>query len=475
MPPARTVVGTAFALRQRVSWPATFRTTGLGRLEGGEIVLVPLQRVAEVVQRSRELLSLGVALLVVAGELTAEATRELAASGPPAVVVPVETDLMLLREEIERYITRRRRELFAWDGELHRALFDPAVAGAGVGDLIETAARLAGATAVLDRGGELAVRPRGAAVPDDVIARIRAVGAAPAAGPLLIERAPYVLASPVAAGSEVRGVAALVGVDGVSLDEHESTVVTLASACAIALSREPVALLPSLGDLLASPPEGLLAARSWTAAVFHCPAAYIQGFRRALQAEMEGRRARLAVALLSGAPVALASVDELFPWESVVAAVSSRLGSVDVRAGISRVQHDDASAMEAVRQAREAVSRGPGPVTRFETVELEALLGSLQGVESFVRSRLRPLLDSSALNRELLQTLAAYLRTGRNAKEAAEELAVHRNTLIYRLRRITDLLQLDWRDADAIFALDLALRLLERGAIAPEGSAPRSG
>jgi hypothetical protein len=475
MPSARTVVGTAHALRQRVSWPASFRATGLGRLEGGEIVLVPQKRVGEVVQRARELLSLGVALLVLPGELSEAETADLADSGPPAVVVPAETDLTTLREDLERYITRRRRELFAWDGELHRALFDAAIAGAGVGDLIDATARLAGATAVLDRGGELEVRPRGESVPADVLARIRSVATAPVGGRMLVERAPYVLASPVIAGSDVRGVVALIGVDAAMLDEHESTVATAASACAIALSREPVALLPSLNELLADPPDGLLTGHAWTAAVFRCPAPYILGFRRALQAEMAARRAQIALALLAAAPVAVATVDELFPWESVVAAVASRIGSVEVRAGISRVHHDDADVLEAVRQAGEAVSRGPGPVTRFESVELEALLGSLQGVESFVRSRLRPLLDGSALNRELLQTLAAYLSTGRNAKEAAVVLAVHRNTLIYRLHRITDLLQIDWKDADAIFALDLALRLLERGAIAREGSGPRSG
>jgi DNA-binding PucR family transcriptional regulator len=44
---------------------------------------------------------------------------------------------------------------------------------------------------------------------------------------------------------------------------------------------------------------------------------------------------------------------------------------------------------------------------------------------------------------------------------AATSLHVHRNTLLYRLRQIDELLEVDVGDADCAFALDLALRILE--------------
>jgi hypothetical protein len=449
------------------------RSTGLGRLEGGEVVLVPEHRVAEVVQRCGELLTLGVALLVLAGDGGADQVTELQRAGPPAAFIPAGTDLLALREEIEHFITRRRRDLFAWEGELHRALFDAAVAGASLGDLVDIAARLSGAIALIDRGGDLELRPRGETIPADVAAQIRGLAAMAGSGRLLIERAPYVLASPVIAGTEVRGVVALVGVDDRMLDEHESTVVTMASACAISLSREPVTVLPPLGDLLANPPDGLFEG-AWTATAFRCPASFVQGFKKAFESEMDARLAATSIGLQGTTPVALSAVDERFGWEGVVAAVGRRLGAVQIAAGVSRPQHDTVRPTEAVRQALEALGRGTGQVTRFESVELDSLLGSLEGGDSFVRSRLGPLLDETPGSRELVHTLAAYLRTGRNAMEASVVLAVHRNTLTYRLRRITDLLEIDWKDADTVFALDLALRLLERGVSRREGTAPRS-
>jgi purine catabolism regulator len=140
-----------------------------------------------------------------------------------------------------------------------------------------------------------------------------------------------------------------------------------------------------------------------------------------------------------------------------------------LRGGLSRQQRGTAAAREAVRQSSEALVRGGrDAITRYEDVELESLLHSLHGADSFVEVRLGPLLDGSPASVELLLTLQTYLATGRNAKEAASRLAVHRNTLIYRLRRLQDLLDIQWDDADGVFAIDLALRLL-RTTLSPYG------
>ncbi|UKS29342.1 PucR family transcriptional regulator ligand-binding domain-containing protein [Paenibacillus sp. HWE-109] len=58
----------------------------------------------------------------------------------------------------------------------------------------------------------------------------------------------------------------------------------------------------------------------------------------------------------------------------------------------------------------------------------------------------------------LLITLEAYLRLGSNTKQVAEELFIHRNSVLYRLERIREILQKDLSDAEVHLRLVLAIR-----------------
>ena len=59
----------------------------------------------------------------------------------------------------------------------------------------------------------------------------------------------------------------------------------------------------------------------------------------------------------------------------------------------------------------------------------------------------------------LLQTLGAYLATNGSPTEAADRLHLHRNTVLYRLGRIEDVLGVDLRDAEVRLGLHLALKI----------------
>ena len=59
------------------------------------------------------------------------------------------------------------------------------------------------------------------------------------------------------------------------------------------------------------------------------------------------------------------------------------------------------------------------------------------------------------------RTLMAYLRWERNVTAAAAALYLHRNTLLYRLHKLRDLLPADWDDPDTREYALLSLRLLE--------------
>lgn len=64
-------------------------------------------------------------------------------------------------------------------------------------------------------------------------------------------------------------------------------------------------------------------------------------------------------------------------------------------------------------------------------------------------------------NSDLVKTLSVYLKSGRSIQRVASELACHRNTINYRMRRIEDLLYLDINDYENAFILELAFRVLE--------------
>ena len=66
----------------------------------------------------------------------------------------------------------------------------------------------------------------------------------------------------------------------------------------------------------------------------------------------------------------------------------------------------------------------------------------------------------------LLEVAQTYVEAGGNLNEAARRINVHRNTMLYKLNRISRLLQRDIRDADTQFTVWLAIRLANLAATA---------
>ena len=76
----------------------------------------------------------------------------------------------------------------------------------------------------------------------------------------------------------------------------------------------------------------------------------------------------------------------------------------------------------------------------------------------------RPLVERDRERRsDLVSTLRAYFASGGNASEAADQMFLHRNSMLYRLSRIQELTGLDLKDPDASLALRLGLLVLEKG------------
>lgn len=66
----------------------------------------------------------------------------------------------------------------------------------------------------------------------------------------------------------------------------------------------------------------------------------------------------------------------------------------------------------------------------------------------------------SIKNTSYIETLYTYLGCSKNPSMACKKLFIHRNTLDYRIQRITKLTGIDWNDGDLLFRLYLSINIL---------------
>jgi PucR-like helix-turn-helix protein/diguanylate cyclase with GGDEF domain len=130
---------------------------------------------------------------------------------------------------------------------------------------------------------------------------------------------------------------------------------------------------------------------------------------------------------------------------------------------------------ESARSARAALSglvaapawaQAPRPVAADDLLPERVLIGDLIARRTLVSQAYAPLAASQG---SLLETLSAYLGTGRSLEAAARTLYVHPNTVRYRLRRVSDVTGWDPLDARESYVLQMALAL---GRLDAAGAAP---
>ncbi|MEA2533466.1 MAG: hypothetical protein QOJ93_1277, partial [Actinomycetota bacterium] len=154
-------------------------------------------------------------------------------------------------------------------------------------------------------------------------------------------------------------------------------------------------------------------------------------------------------------------------WSAFQAELLHDLGGPGCRVGVGGTC---VAASDYPRSYREAVlalriqrlSQGMERVTFFDGLGVYRILADLKDlslVESFVRVWLGSLIDyDEQKGADLVMTLTSYLEHGGNYEATAHALAVHRNTLKYRLQRIREISGRDLGDPDTNFNLQLATR-----------------
>jgi purine catabolism regulator len=165
--------------------------------------------------------------------------------------------------------------------------------------------------------------------------------------------------------------------------------------------------------------------------------------------------------------------DSVVAWvDALRAALEESLApdSMPVVAGVGRSPGAETTPYAAMREATRAAEIAAGMASGGSACLHFARLGALRLIfhladnpelRAFQRDVLGPLEVSDAQRRsEFVRTLDAFLRAGGNHMRAARDLNVHRNTLIYRLERIQELLSgADLEDPEMRLNLQLALKI----------------
>ncbi|WP_402469410.1 PucR family transcriptional regulator [Isoptericola aurantiacus] len=129
---------------------------------------------------------------------------------------------------------------------------------------------------------------------------------------------------------------------------------------------------------------------------------------------------------------------------------------------VPNVSEATASARSALAglAAAPAWPQAPRPVLADDLLPERVLTGDRTARRTLVAQAYRPLEEATG---SVLETLSAYLGTGRSLEAAARRLYVHPNTVRYRLRKVSEITGWDPLDARESFVLQVALALGQLG------------
>jgi len=500
--------------RREVVWCTTLRARppAFTPLRGGELLLIDPRVLAAVDSRltlARLLESLagqGVAGAAVLGRVSTEARRVAEANGLPLLALPGTVPLDQVEQQVLRYIVDRRAELHERAQDLHRQLSELALAGRGLPALLSRLHELTGVPVMLERDAALDVVGAGrlserasAAIAAERPALEEWLREVPlsafdppvALRPLLDGQSRLI--APILVQGSIAGFLSLLGSDGELGELHRLAVGRAAHACAIELVRARAArdardeVEEELLDVLtAGRPGSQEAARARAKRKgFDVDAPYLVCAAAADEAAGAARiraawerllstmrlsalvreRGAATMALISlpprRAPDAKSLVEQLQRAARTAVSGPVALGYGAIRSGAAEVAAAAREAEQALLMGRRL--SGADSLTAFADLGLYRLLYALQPLPELRAFRDEALERLRAKDRGgvLLPTLAAYLATNGSPTDAADRLHLHRNTVLYRLGRIEDLLGVDLRDAEVRLGLHLALKIGE--------------
>lgn len=492
LPPDTTVVAGAAGLTHQVTWATTLRATppAFVNLRGGELALVPVAAALALDERLtlahlvERLAYVPIAAIAALGDIAADACAVADAARLPLLHLPPSADLREVEREIQRLISDYEAQIDRRAAQLTNQLTQRSLAGAGIHGLIETLAeRLGRGIACYGPAGEpRAYVARGPA-------RVALQTLRPATTGYVGHLGQTLWVQPLVAAQDRFGFLAIIAE---SLDDWDRLALERgAAALALELAKEQAVLAAEerlrgnfLQTVLAGPPadnEALLQRGRELGYDLRQPHVALLCAVSAPDEPTADRIAALvgaALATLDIAAPTMRRADGVLCFlplpqrgrlHDVAEQIRARVAAVLPMAAVAigGVAPAVAAWPRSLREAEQAFYLGcrlldSAKVLDFGNLGVYRLLAILRDspeLWEFYRATLAPLADyDRRQDAELLKTLEAFFANLGNLARAADSLHVHRNTLLYRLGRISEITGLDLDNPEDRLALWLALK-----------------
>ncbi len=150
--------------------------------------------------------------------------------------------------------------------------------------------------------------------------------------------------------------------------------------------------------------------------------------------------------------------------------VTSNLNGMKINIGIGRYYESIENLPRSYKEALEALNLGKkivgsGKGIHFNDLGIYKLLLDVSDknqLKDFTLNHLQPLIKQDEQHgTELMATLEAYLRNDKKIYKTAKELFVHRNTVRYRIKKISDILGIDMGDGETLFNIYFSYKALK--------------
>jgi purine catabolism regulator len=537
LPAGTDLLGGGGGLERRVEWACALRTRppAFEALKGGEMAFVPVKSIRllderlDLPQVMTSFAEKGGVAVAVVGDVSVESIAAADRLMMPLLRLPDGIHATDAHHTCVRFILDQRALLHERAQELQLSLMALALGGAGPDKIIERLAEVTGLPAAWqDQAG----RVRHLTVADlflreeleagaDALRRWGLTIASPGADPPVHEFALgrsglAALVSPVPMRIGVGGFVSVIG-DDQRLDQiARLAVARAASACAIEFDRERAVTETRdrlEGEFIASLLTGsyssgrvaeerarrLGADLSRQVAVIVLrgasvsPAWEAQGVRAA-QNVVSRREVRALVAAYEDAvcvvvmPEPDAAPDSLYRFAEVMRdECAGATGDVATSLGLGRIHDGAAGVRPSYREAEHALEMsrrllGPGRQASFADLGLHRLLFAMAQhpeLSDYYRATVGDLLAyDERSSAELMGTLDAFFAANGSPTETAQRLHLHRNTVLYRLRRIEEVGHLRLDDPATRLNLHLCLRIrdvLQAGAARGAQPEPEAG
>jgi PucR family transcriptional regulator, purine catabolism regulatory protein len=525
LPAGTELLGGGSGLERRVEWATALRTRppAFESVKGGEMAFVPTRSIKllderlDLTQVMQSFADKGGVAVAVVGEVPASSIALADRLLMPLLSLPDSAHPSEVQQSVVRFILEQRTLLHERQQELHTQLMELALGGAGMPAIVDRLAEITG-HAVAWQDLEGLVRHASPGARSDAVAKALAADHAAvrrwAESVSVLAADPPVheirlagtaglarLVSPVPVRDGIGGLVSVIAPEAELDQVARLAVARAASACAIELDRER-AVRRARDELEGEFVESLLAGTysseeavreraerlgfdvEGTSVVLVVRAEPGNGAARAQHELLRAghgwiqRRAPGALCTVRGG--ALAAVLPL-GGERTAPAVhrlasdlrlecTGAVGTEQVLVGVGRPKPGIGGVRASYREADQALTMGlrlfgGGRVVGFGDLGLYRLLYALQGhpeLREFYDDQVRTLVEyDRRTGAGLMRTLEAFFRCHGSPTEMAGLLHLHRNTVLYRLRRIEEIGRLRLDDPETRLNLHLCLRVRE--------------